>query len=151
MSTTEDAYEKHNDDLTASQQKIVDQCQKVQDLLLAKNERYGDSALNPSRIFSSASPVEQILVRIDDKLSRISRGAGLSGPDEDTCLDLTGYLILLQIAVAEESEKKSVTEDLSYSVHYDDVVRFTNADQKFYPVDRWDTSVYINDQRTSSD
>ena len=43
--------------------------------LLYKNQQYGDSALNPSRIFSKASAVEQLLVRIDDKLNRIKKGA----------------------------------------------------------------------------
>lgn len=64
-------------------------------LLKAKNLAYGNSAIEPLRIFSSASPVEQIRVRIDDKLSRISRG---SASGEDVVLDLIGYLVLLRIA-----------------------------------------------------
>lgn len=39
-------------------------------MLLAKNAAYGNSALEPVRIFSKADPTEQIRVRIDDKLSR---------------------------------------------------------------------------------
>lgn len=62
--------------------------------LIRKNESYGDSAANPVRIFSKASPVEQVLVRIDDKLSRIMRGAGLLAADEDTVRDLAGYLAI---------------------------------------------------------
>lgn len=69
----------------------------LRDLLIAKNRKYGNSALEPLRCFSKASPVEQILVRLDDKLSRI-RTSGLSGPDEDTVLDLMGYLVLLRVA-----------------------------------------------------
>jgi hypothetical protein len=68
---------------------------------LTKNLKYGDSALNPVRVFSQASVKEQLLVRIDDKLSRIQRGAGLIGNDEDVIQDLIGYLILLQIAIKE--------------------------------------------------
>ena len=68
---------------------------EVGDMLVEKNKSYGDSALNPVRVFSKADPVEQLLVRIDDKLSRISRG-GESG--EDTELDLLGYLVLLRMA-----------------------------------------------------
>lgn len=66
-------------------------------LLLSKNLRYGDSALTPIRIFSQADPVEQLRVRVDDKLSRIARG-NLNLDDEDTIMDLAGYLILLLIA-----------------------------------------------------
>ena len=68
---------------------------EVGGMLIKKNKSYGDSALNPVRVFSKADPVEQLLVRIDDKLSRISRG-GESG--EDTELDLLGYLVLLRMA-----------------------------------------------------
>jgi len=75
-------------------------CDEVKELLISKNKKYGDSALNPSRIFSKASPVEQLLVRIDDKLSRIKSGAGLLANDEDVIMDLMGYLVLLKIALA---------------------------------------------------
>ena len=66
----------------------------IESMLLAKNKAYGDSALNPLRLFSKASSEEQILVRIDDKLSRISRG---SAAGEDVIDDLIGYLVLLKI------------------------------------------------------
>ena len=51
-------------------------CDQIKELLLEKNSKYGDSALNPARIFSKADATEQILVRIDDKLNRIQKGAG---------------------------------------------------------------------------
>ncbi len=65
-------------------------------MLIAKNKSYGDSALNPVRIFSTSDSVEQLHVRIDDKLSRITRGGSFVG-DNDLD-DLIGYLILLKIA-----------------------------------------------------
>jgi hypothetical protein len=74
-------------------------CDEVKSLLIEKNKKYGDSALNPSRIFSKANAVEQILVRIDDKLNRIQKGAGLLANDEDVIMDLMGYLVLLKIAL----------------------------------------------------
>ena len=77
--------------------KIV--CEDIKNLLLEKNRKYGDSALNPNRIFSKADAVEQILVRIDDKLNRIQKGAGLLANDEDVVIDLIGYLVLLKIAL----------------------------------------------------
>ena len=74
-------------------------CEEIKSLLLEKNMKYGDSALNPVRVFSNASPVEQLLVRIDDKLNRIKQGAGLLATDEDVVNDLIGYLVLLKIAM----------------------------------------------------
>jgi len=86
-----------------SQILIAGACDEIKELLLKKNERYGDSALNPVRVFSKASAQEQLLVRIDDKLSRVQRGAGLLASDEDVIQDLIGYLILLKIAIKKES------------------------------------------------
>ena len=80
-------------------------CDSVKDLLIEKNKKYGDSALTPSRIFSQSSPVEQLLVRIDDKLNRIQKGAGLLANDEDVLMDLMGYLVLLKIALARQEIK----------------------------------------------
>lgn len=70
----------------------------VCDMLVEKNRAYGDAALNPVRVFSKAGAVEQIRVRIDDKISRLQRG---SDAGEDTVLDLIGYLVLLRIAEAD--------------------------------------------------
>lgn len=91
--------------MTNTQQQIASVCDKIKTLLLSKNKKYGDSALNPTRVFSKASTKEQLLVRIDDKLSRISRGYGLLGTDEDVVEDLIGYLVLLKIALSDEKEK----------------------------------------------
>ena len=68
----------------------------IHQMLLEKNKMYGNSALEPQRIFSQVKTVEQIKVRIDDKLSRM---ANLQpGDTEDTVMDLMGYLVLLRIA-----------------------------------------------------
>ena len=88
--------------MTETQFEIACVCDDIKNLLLGKNAKYGDSAINPSRIFSKASPVEQILVRIDDKLSRIGKGIGLVANDEDVIDDLIGYLVLLKIAQRRE-------------------------------------------------
>jgi len=72
----------------------------IGNMLIEKNRAYGNSALSPVRIFSSADRTESLLIRIDDKLSRISRGTEF--PGEDTIDDLIGYLILLKIARASE-------------------------------------------------
>ena len=83
---------------------IKDVLSDIQQLLLEKNQKYGDSALRPTRIFSNATPIEQLLVRIDDKLSRISQGHGWDA-EEDTISDLIGYLVLLQVAVRNQDRR----------------------------------------------
>lgn len=71
-------------------------CKELEDFLLAKNKAYGNSALEPVRVFSKEDPSEQIRVRLDDKLSRLMSGGEY--PGDDTILDLLGYLVLLRIA-----------------------------------------------------
>jgi hypothetical protein len=70
--------------------------EEIEQMLLAKNAAYGNSALDPLRVFSQASPEEQIRVRIDDKLKRLQNQTPWDA--EDTELDLIGYLILLRIS-----------------------------------------------------
>ena len=69
---------------------------EIRDLLIAKNLKYGNSALEPLGVFSQLSAKEGLLVRIDDKLKRIKNGS-LERDDEDVINDLIGYLILLKI------------------------------------------------------
>lgn len=72
----------------------------VADTIVGKNLAYGDSALNPVRIFSKADRMEQLFVRLDDKLSRVQRGHEY--PGDDTIRDIIGYCTL--ILIARESE-----------------------------------------------
>ena len=80
-----------------SGQEILNATLKVADTLLQKNRAYGDSALDPVRVFSKANTEEQIRVRMDDKLSRLARG---NADGEDVELDLMGYIVLMRIARA---------------------------------------------------
>lgn len=82
-------------DITAAQ--IVATCDDIKGMLLDKNRAYGNSALDPVRIFSKCDPSEQIKVRIDDKLSRLINQSDKNDDKEDTLKDLIGYLILLHI------------------------------------------------------
>ncbi len=77
---------------------IKEECDSVKNLLLEKNAKYGNSAIQPKRIFSKQSSIEQIKVRIDDKLSRIQNMGFVDTSDEDTLKDLIGYLILLRVS-----------------------------------------------------
>ena len=68
-----------------TQEKIAAECDAIKEMLLEKNRKYGDSALN-----------------LDDKLSRLrSRQAD---EDEDVIADLIGYLVLLKIASAKQAD-----------------------------------------------
>lgn len=72
----------------------------IEQFLLEKNNSYGNSALEPVKIFAKTiSAVDQINVRIDDKLNRLIKGTQYR--DDDTVLDLLGYLILKRIAERE--------------------------------------------------
>ncbi len=103
-----------------TEQQINAVCNQIKTLLILKNNAYGDSALEPVRIFSKNSSIDGLLVRIDDKLSRI-KNMGVSSASEDTLMDLIGYLVLLKIqlnksmssdyeAMAKETQKKIVDQ-----------------------------------------
>jgi hypothetical protein len=76
--------------------RIVRECLEIAEMLIKKNISYGNSALEPIRIFSKADSKEQIRVRIDDKLNRIQNDQAF--PGDNDIEDLIGYLILLKIA-----------------------------------------------------
>ena len=80
---------------------IATTCDAIKALLLEKNRKYGDSALNPVRIFSQSDSMEQIRVRIDDKLSRLRNQQ--ADEDEDVIDDLIGYLVLLKVAQMQQN------------------------------------------------
>ena len=69
---------------------------EITEMLIAKNQKYGNSAIEPLGIFSELTPEEGLKVRIDDKLKRIKNGS-LDKDDEDVINDLIGYLVLLKI------------------------------------------------------
>lgn len=108
MSVTEwDALKTHIDDQFIDAHNMLDnkesfavlvakECESIKNMLIDKNRKYGNSALEPKRIFSKADSIEQLNVRIDDKLSRIA--SAQTDDTEDAELDLIGYLILKRIA-----------------------------------------------------
>ena len=74
---------------------IWDKCHEIAHMLIEKNISYGNSFQKPIGIFSKLPAREQTLIRIDDKLNRLASGQSFG--DEDTILDLVGYLILLLV------------------------------------------------------
>lgn len=77
-----------------SRQKIVDITNAMQDLLLYKNEKYGDSALNPNNVFYKGDATNSILIRLDDKIGRIKNNTEEEPRVNDVC-DIIGYCVLL--------------------------------------------------------
>lgn len=77
-------------------QEIAEECDRIKEMLIMKNRKYGNSAIAPLRVFSKADPIEQLNVRLDDKLSRLR--AAQADEDEDVEQDLIGYLILKRVA-----------------------------------------------------
>jgi hypothetical protein len=65
-------------------------------LLVEKNRRYGDSALNPQNICYKGGATDSILIRIDDKLGRIKNNTGELRKND--IVDLMGYLTLLCVS-----------------------------------------------------
>jgi hypothetical protein len=87
-------------------EKVYKVLSEITDLLVSKNLKYGNSALEPIGVFSKLSAKEGLLVRIDDKLKRIKNGS-LEKDDEDVINDLIGYLVLLKIQTLEEKYKRN--------------------------------------------
>lgn len=86
-----------------TENEIWDVCNDMAWFLIDKNRAYGNSALDPVRIFSSSDNVEQLKVRIDDKLSRFARGGEFPGDNDID--DLIGYLVLLKVALRDNWRK----------------------------------------------
>jgi hypothetical protein len=72
--------------------KISEVLNGMTDLLQYKNEKYGDTALEPIGVFSKESAETGLLLRLDDKISRIKNSKELRKNDVS---DLMGYLTLL--------------------------------------------------------
>lgn len=86
-----------------TQEKIKEITNAMQDLLLYKNEKYGDSALKPKNVFYKGDSTNSILIRLDDKIGRIK-----SNPEEkpriNDVADIIGYCTLLLISMGVSAE-----------------------------------------------
>ena len=86
-----------------SEKRIREIIEEVQELLIAKNRQYGNSALKPIGVFANGSATDLIKIRIDDKLNRLIQGDETIEADEDIVKDLIGYFVLLLIAMRDEN------------------------------------------------
>lgn len=82
----------------------------MKDLLLYKNEKYGDSALSPNNIFYKGDSTNSILIRLDDKIGRIKNNPDSTPRVNDVC-DIIGYCILLLASMNVSSEDISKFKD----------------------------------------
>lgn len=90
-------------DLPPTQQKIHEIMGAMKDLLLYKNQKYGDSAINPKKIFYKGDSTNSILIRLDDKLGRVMSNTEEKPRTNDVC-DIIGYCVLLLISMGVTKE-----------------------------------------------
>ena len=83
---------------TDTQEKIIAITEAMRDLLLYKNQKYGDSALQPKRVFYKGDAVNSILIRLDDKIGRIMANTE-NTPRINDVADIIGYCTLLLIGM----------------------------------------------------
>lgn len=95
-----------------TQELIAEVCDEIKAILLEKNRKYGDAALNPRQVFSRSDVLEGIRIRMDDKINRIANQQ--VDEDEDVIGDLLGYLVLYEVAkrLHEPSESDKIVEKL---------------------------------------
>lgn len=78
--------------MTESQNKIKTICDGMKDLLLYKNEKYGDSAIHPNNVFYKGDSTNSIKIRLDDKIGRVKNCEETRVND---VADIIGYCVLL--------------------------------------------------------
>lgn len=94
----------------SNKEKIIEISDSMKDLLLYKNEKYGDSALSPNNIFYKGDSTNSILIRLDDKIGRIKNNPDSKPRVNDVC-DIIGYCVLLLASMNVTSEDISKFKD----------------------------------------
>ena len=84
--------------VSETQQNISEIMDSMKDLLLYKNQKYGDSAINPKKIFYKGDSTNSILIRLDDKLGRVMSNQE-NKPRVNDVADIIGYCTLLLISM----------------------------------------------------
>ena len=88
---------------TPTQQKIRDILSGMTDLLLYKNRKYVDSAINPKKIYYKGDSTNSILIRLDDKSGRVMSNTE-EKPRVNDVTDIIGYCTLLLVSMGITSE-----------------------------------------------
>lgn len=123
-------------------QEVYQVLSEITEMLIAKNQKYGNSAIEPLGIFSDLSPEEGLKVRIDDKLKRIKNGS-LDKDDEDVINDLIGYLVLLKIMHRKDQPNEALKKGAEKKKQRELLSQIMTADQKDrlydnYEKEKWD-------------
>lgn len=92
------------------QDRITEITDAMKHLLIEKNKRYGNSALEPQNIFYKGDAQNSILIRLDDKLGRIKANTESTPRVNDVC-DIIGYCTLLLISMGVTKEDIEKLED----------------------------------------
>ena len=92
-----------------SQDKISEVVERLREMLISKNQNYGNSAFTPPVLCPKMGPVQALLVRMSDKVARLAQLTSgekdrVGESIEDTLYDLAGYCILAIIAMKEDSK-----------------------------------------------
>ena len=93
----------NSENLTDTQLKISEILDAMKDLLLYKNKKYGDSAINPKKIFYKGDSTNSILIRLDDKIGRVMSNTD-EKPRTNDVADIIGYCTLLLISMGVTAE-----------------------------------------------
>ena len=96
-------YREEDFEDTPTQQKIKDILSGMTDLILYKNRKYGDSAINPKKIFYKGDSTNSILIRLDDKIGRVKSNTE-EKPRVNDVADIIGYCTLLLVSMGITSE-----------------------------------------------
>jgi len=123
-------------------QEVYQVLSEITEMLIAKNQKYGNSAIEPLGIFSELTPEEGLKVRIDDKLKRIKNGS-LDKDDEDVINDLIGYLVLLKILHKKDQPNEALKKGAEKKKQRELLSQIMTADQKDrlydnYEKEKWD-------------
>lgn len=76
--------------------RIAGICDAMKDLLLYKNGKYGNAALEPLGIFAKGNSMEGLAIRLDDKLARVKNNPNPVPYLNDLC-DIIGYCVLMLV------------------------------------------------------
>jgi hypothetical protein len=88
---------------TDTQVKLIDVLDGMKSLLLYKNRKYGDSAINPKKVFYKGDATNSILIRLDDKIGRVMSNTD-DKPRVNDVADIIGYCTLLLVSMNVTSE-----------------------------------------------
>jgi len=113
-------------------QEVYQVLSEITEMLVDKNQKYGNSAIEPLGIFSDLSPEEGLKVRIDDKLKRIKNGS-LDRDDEDVVNDLIGYLVILKILHKKDQPNEALRKAAQKKKQKELITRIMNEENE-----KWD-------------